>query len=149
MVRHPRRESLMSPDCAFDSPWPCVQPADSLACSGDIRVARTVGAYAVRKGCLSALTQELLELLPVAVIVTHFLAPGADGNQPPQSRHLVERSTEVHKNLVSLVLEPLPLFFNLFARGVVGADQQIADDGILCVAQRRDGHHRREPAPIF
>ena len=39
--------------------------------------------------------------------------------------------------------------FRLLARGVVGADQQIADDGVLRVAQRRDGHHRREPAPIL
>ena len=39
--------------------------------------------------------------------------------------------------------------FRLLARGVVGADQQIADDGVLCVAQRRDGHHRREPAAIL
>ena len=39
--------------------------------------------------------------------------------------------------------------FRLLARGVVGADQQIADDGVLRVAQRRDRHHRREPAPIL
>ena len=32
---------------------------------------------------------------------------------------------------------------------VVGADQQIADDGVLRVAQRRDRHHRREPAPVL
>ena len=39
--------------------------------------------------------------------------------------------------------------FRLLARGVVGANQQIADDGVLRVAQRRDRHHRREPAPIL
>ena len=52
-----------------------------------------------------------------------------------------------------LVAQPLielrPLLFDLLARGVVGADQQIADDGVLRVAQRRDGHHRREPAPVL
>jgi hypothetical protein len=31
----------------------------------------------------------------------------------------------------------------VLARGVVGTDEQIADDRVLCVAQRRDGHHRR------
>ena len=39
--------------------------------------------------------------------------------------------------------------FRLLARGVVGADQQIADDGVLRVAQRRDRHHRRKPAAIL
>ena len=47
------------------------------------------------------------------------------------------------------LIELLPLLFDLLARGVVGADQQIADDGVLRVAQRRDGHHRREPAPVL
>ena len=40
-------------------------------------------------------------------------------------------------------------FFRQLACGVVGADQQIADDGVLRVAQRRDRHHRREPAAIL
>jgi hypothetical protein len=39
--------------------------------------------------------------------------------------------------------------FRLLARGVVGANEQIADDDVLRVAQRRDGHHRPEPAPIL
>ena len=39
--------------------------------------------------------------------------------------------------------------FDLLARGVVGADQQVADDFVPRVAQRRDGHHVREPAPIL
>ena len=52
-----------------------------------------------------------------------------------------------------LVAQPLielhPLLFDLLARGVVGADQQVADDGVLRVAQRRDRHHRRKPAPVL
>ena len=52
-----------------------------------------------------------------------------------------------------LVAQPLielrPLLFDLLARGVVGADQQIADDGVLRVAQRRDRHHRREAAAVL
>ena len=47
------------------------------------------------------------------------------------------------------LVELLPLFFDLLARGVVGADQQVADDGVLRVAQRRDRHHRREPAAVL
>ncbi len=39
--------------------------------------------------------------------------------------------------------------FRLLARGVVGADQQIADDCILSVAQRRDRHDRREAAAVL
>ena len=39
--------------------------------------------------------------------------------------------------------------FRLFARGVVGADQQIADDFVLRIAQRGDRHHRREAATVF
>ncbi len=39
--------------------------------------------------------------------------------------------------------------FGLLARGVVGADQQVADDGVLRVAQRRDRHHRREAAAVL
>src|SRR5712671_4380371 len=39
--------------------------------------------------------------------------------------------------------------FRLLARGVVGANEQIADDDVLCVAQRRDGHHGPEPGPIL
>ena len=39
--------------------------------------------------------------------------------------------------------------FRLLARGVVGADQQVADDGVLRVAQRRDRHHRRKAAPVL
>ena len=40
-------------------------------------------------------------------------------------------------------------FFRLLARRVVGADEEIADDGVLLVAQRRDRHHRGEPAPVL
>jgi hypothetical protein len=46
--------------------------------------------------------------------------------------------------LFCLLLGPDPL-----SRGVVGADQQKADDGPLRVAQRRDGDDRRKPAPAL
>ena len=49
---------------------------------------------------------------------------------------------------VSLV-ELRSLLFALLARRIVGADQQVADDGVLCVAQRRDGHDRGKPAPVL
>ena len=38
---------------------------------------------------------------------------------------------------------------SLLARGVVSADQQIANDRVLCIAQRSHGYHRREAAAIF
>jgi hypothetical protein len=37
--------------------------------------------------------------------------------------------------------------FRLLARGVVGADQQVADDGVLRVAQRRDRHDAGKRLP--
>ena len=40
------------------------------------------------------------------------------------------------------------LGFRLLPRRVVGADQQVADDSVLRVAQSRDGYHRREPAAV-
>jgi hypothetical protein len=39
--------------------------------------------------------------------------------------------------------------FGLFTRGVVGSDQQIADDGVLRVAQRGNRHNRREAAAVL
>ena len=39
--------------------------------------------------------------------------------------------------------------FRLLAGGIVGANQEVADDGVLCVAQGRDGHDRRKPAAIL
>jgi hypothetical protein len=37
----------------------------------------------------------------------------------------------------------------LLARGVVGADQQVADDDTQIVAQRRHRHHGREAAAVL
>ena len=52
-----------------------------------------------------------------------------------------------------LIAKPLvevrPLLFDLLTRGVVGPDEQIPDDDLLRVAQRRDGHDGREPAPVL
>jgi hypothetical protein len=39
--------------------------------------------------------------------------------------------------------------FRLLARGVVGANEQIADDDVPRVAQRSDGHDRPEPTAIL
>jgi len=41
------------------------------------------------------------------------------------------------------------LGFDLLACRVVGANEQIAYDGVVRVAQRRDGHHRRKPAAVL
>ena len=40
-------------------------------------------------------------------------------------------------------------FLSQLARGVVCSNEEIADDGVLCVAQRRDRHHRRKSASIL
>jgi hypothetical protein len=40
-------------------------------------------------------------------------------------------------------------FFGHFPRGVVGADQQIADDGVQGVAQRGDRDDCRKPGPVL
>ena len=40
-------------------------------------------------------------------------------------------------------------FFRPLARGVVGANQEVADDGICRVAQRGDRDHGREAAAIL
>src|SRR5437773_812863 len=47
------------------------------------------------------------------------------------------------------LVELLALFLDLLARRVVGADEQVADDGVLRVAQSRDRHDRRKPAAVF
>jgi hypothetical protein len=47
------------------------------------------------------------------------------------------------------LIELLLLGFNQLARRVVGADEQVTDDGVLRIAQRRDRHNRRKPASIF
>ena len=47
------------------------------------------------------------------------------------------------------LVEPHALVFHLLARGVVRADQQVADDGALRVAQRRHRDDGRESAAIL
>ncbi len=60
-----------------------------------------------------------------------------------------EERSRVKLLVAESLVELRSLFFDLLARSVVGADEEIADDDILCVAQRRDRHHRREPAPVL
>ena len=52
-------------------------------------------------------------------------------------------------DLFQLLGEPLSPLFGLFARSIVSADQQIADDGVLGIAERGHGDHCREPAPVL
>ena len=52
--------------------------------------------------------------------------------------------------LVAQTLIEFHLFrLHLLARRIIGADQQVADDCALIVAQRRDGHDGRKAAAIF
>ena len=50
------------------------------------------------------------------------------------------RVLELDVLLLQRLLELEPLSFDLLARGVVGADQQVADDRVLGIAQRGDRH---------
>ena len=74
-------------------------------------------------------------------------AGGVGGHQRVDVRF--DKRACVELLVAQALIEFFLLGFNQLARGVVGADQQIADDGVLRVAQRRDRHHRREPAPIL
>ena len=47
------------------------------------------------------------------------------------------------------LIELLLFFLHLLARGVVCADQEIADDGAAIVAQRRNGYDRRKAAAVL
>ena len=47
------------------------------------------------------------------------------------------------------LIELLLLGFDLFARCVVGANQQVADDAAGVVAQSGDGYHSGKAAPVF
>ena len=47
------------------------------------------------------------------------------------------------------LIEFLLLRLDAFAGGVVGADQEVADDPAVIVAQRRDRHDRREAAAVL
>jgi hypothetical protein len=61
----------------------------------------------------------------------------------------LDERARVELLVAQALIELLLVRFDLLARSIIGADQQIADDGVLRVAQRRDGHHRREPAPVL
>jgi hypothetical protein len=60
-----------------------------------------------------------------------------------------DQRARVEVLVAQALVELHPLLFDLLARGVVGADQQVADDRVLRVAQRRDRHHRREAAAVL
>ena len=52
--------------------------------------------------------------------------------------NLLIRLAQKSRLIAQALIELLLLGFDQFARGVVGADQQIADNGVLRVAQGRD-----------
>jgi hypothetical protein len=53
------------------------------------------------------------------------------------------------REVAQALVELAALGFDLLARGVVDADQQVADDGVGLVAQRRHRHDRREAAAVL
>ena len=60
-----------------------------------------------------------------------------------------DQRTRIELLVAQALIELLLLGFHLLARGVVGADQQIADDSALIVAQRRDRHDGRKAAAVL
>ena len=60
-----------------------------------------------------------------------------------------DQRTGVELLIAHTLIEQHSLGFHLFTRGVVRADQQIADDGVLRVAQRRDRDDGRKAAAVL
>ena len=60
-----------------------------------------------------------------------------------------DQRTGVKLLVAKALIELFLLGFDQLARGVVGTNEQIADDHTVRVAQRRYRHHRREPAAIL
>ena len=90
--------------------------------------------------------------------ILEHLGEADDGIQrgPQLVRHVGEerrlhaaRLLQFDVLLLQRRLELRTLVLCLLARRVVGADQQVSDDGILRVAQRRHGEHHGEPAPVL
>ena len=81
----------------------------------------------------------------------HGIADGVERNREPFLADL-QGDVGLLQLFIRLLLnleQMLSLCFDLLARGIVGADQQIADDCILGIAQRRDRHDRREAAAVL
>ena len=60
-----------------------------------------------------------------------------------------DQRARVELLVAQALIELLLLGFDQLAGGVVGANEQITDDGVLRVAQRCHRHHRREPAAVL
>ncbi len=61
----------------------------------------------------------------------------------------LDERARVELLVAQALIELLLLCFDLLARGVVRADQQVADDGVVRVAQSRDRHDGREAAAVL
>ncbi len=90
--------------------------------------------------------------------VPEHLGESHDGVQrrPQFMRHVGEERRLHAAGLLELdvlppqrLLERLPLLFDLLARGVVGANQQVSDDRVVGGAQRRDRHHGWKAAAVL
>ena len=56
---------------------------------------------------------------------------------------------ELHVFVLQGLLHLSPFGIHALACGVIGANQQIANDGVMFIAQRSHRHHRREAAAIL
>ena len=61
----------------------------------------------------------------------------------------VGKSLKLFVRLPQSLVEFVLLGLNRFARSIVRADQQVADDNVLLVPQSRDGNNRRKPAAVL
>src|SRR5665213_1649848 len=74
-------------------------------------------------------------------------APWVRGHQRVNAEFRKKAGTELL--VAQALIEQMLLDFRLFARCVVGADQQIADDSSLRITQCRNRYDRREAAAIL
>ena len=81
-----------------------------------------------------------------------YLLIGTDNSARKQveaEQMKLDQRTSIELLIAQPLIQLLLLGFHLFARRIIGADQQITDDSAHIVAQRRNRHHRRKTAPVF
>jgi len=74
-----------------------------------IQVLRAVRADAVTESCLAVGAYVLLEPIPVAPVVAHLLAPGADGQEAVQRLHVCQGRAKLGYEVLALGLQRFPL----------------------------------------
>ena len=60
-----------------------------------------------------------------------------------------DQRARVELLVAQALVEFFLLFFNQLTGGVVCANQEVANDGVLCITQGRHRHHRRKATAVF